>query len=892
MNTDRHTFAGKRKVGRTEISDFTDYQGIGRDPLYKRYENVYSIVRRVVPVEYAHFLAAPDYSSVEDTINWYIDEWTETPRRLVELDGVERDRYERIKKQTVGHYRKAFESLGGEDLQVMACVLRYVIDDFIYCCDGRVYLLAWGMTPDRNKHISLGELVHESPMVITYKLRFSEGEHGVFAAHDSSVVSIPGGTEITHADLPRILADEGFEFMGWNPSPIGIVVEEDMDFSAVYRPKYVPPVPDGDDVHKDEPDPIVTFDGGEHGVVRGDDTIVKSRGSVIETGDIPEVRASKGYTFRGWDVNPLNTIVDRDVTFTAMYDEVLPWYKQLWRWFLRTGWKWLLWLLLLLLLAWILTKVLTDCSGCSHHVDPVVPVDDTVEPLPTVTDPDGTVIDDNGPVEEVVIVDDRLPDGEYIVAPVRGEDGALPPIIRNPGKAPAIANRLILFLEDDNDNIDALAADFKRAYPGSQYIIIGYDREVKSMVIQVPESERNEIRETINERIPNHRFIVFDDEIYELNTGRSEIKGKPGWHLDAVGARQGWQVTKGSPEVIVAVVDDGIDASHSIFKGRIVKPYNVFTQDRRLSAGQGHGTHTAGLAVGSLDLLDKGVAGIAPACRLMPIQVFDNSMCPLSALVSGIMYAVHKGADVVNVSIGPTFPGLNRMPESQQEEIARREFKNVERLWNRVCQLAEKKKTIIVFAAGNDNILSRVLPENRTRSAITVGAVDPRRCPASFSNYGRRGTDISAPGTGITSSLPGSKYGSMDGTSMSAPIVTGTIALMKTLKKDLTVEQAFNVLYRTGSDVYGDMPPMVRVDRALEAVRRGDFSKGPERPELPLPSGAEPGPVDYVEPAPGYSEVEPAPVGTGVDLDEIRRLIEEHQREIDRLKKILIDNNK
>jgi len=889
MNTDRHTFAGKRKVGRTEICDFTDYQGIGRDPLYKRYENVYSIVRRVVPAEYAHFLAAPDYSPVEDTINWYIDEWSETPRRLVDLVGAERDRYERIKKDTVSRYRKAFESLGGEDLQVMACALRYVIDDFIYCCDGRVFLLAWGMTPDRNKHISLGELVHESPMVVTYKLRFSAGEHGVFAAHDSSVVSIPGGTEITHADLPRVLADEGFEFAGWSPSPIGTVVEGDMDFTAVYRPKYEPPVPAEESERDLEPEPVVRFDGGGHGVVTGDDTIVKARGTALGADDIPDVKAAKGYTFRGWDVNPLNMIVDRDVTFTAMYDEVLPWYKRLWRWFLSAGWKWLLWLLLLLLSAWILTKVLSDCSGCSHHTDPASPIENTVDPLPTVTDPDGTVIDDNGGVDEVVVVDDRLPEGEYIVAPVRGEGGALPPIVREPGRAPAIANRLVLFLEDADDDIDALAADFKRVYPGNQYAIIGYDREVKSMVIQVPEAERGTIRETINERIPNHRFIVFDDEIYELNSTPTDTQCEPGWHLDAVGARQAWQVTKGSPEVVVAVVDDGIDAAHPIFKGRIVKPYNVFTQSRQLSTGQGHGTHTAGLAAGSVELLDKGVAGIAPDCKVMPIQVFDNGMCPLSALVSGIMYAVHKGADVVNVSIGPSFPGLKSMPESQQEEIARREFKNVERLWNRVCQLAEKKNTIIVFAAGNDNILSRILPENRTRSAITVGAVDPRRCPAPFSNYGRKGTDISAPGTGINSSLPGSKYGPMDGTSMSAPIVAGAIALMKSLKKDLTVEQAYNVLYRTGADVYGDMPPMVRVDRALDAVRRGDFSKGPERPELPMPAESTPAPEVVAEPAPGYGGVAPAP---GIDLDEIRRLIEEHQREIDRLKKILFDNQK
>lgn len=54
---------------------------------------------------------------------------------------------------------------------------------------------------------------------------------------------------------------------------------------------------------------------------------------------------------------------------------------------------------------------------------------------------------------------------------------------------------------------------------------------------------------------------------------------------------------------------------------------------------------------------------------------------------------------------------------------------------------------------------------------------------------------------------------------MAAPIVTGTIALMKSLKKDITVAQARNVLYKTGADVYGYIPPMVLVDKALMAVK-------------------------------------------------------------------------
>ena len=273
-------------------------------------------------------------------------------------------------------------------------------------------------------------------------------------------------------------------------------------------------------------------------------------------------------------------------------------------------------------------------------------------------------------------------------------------------------------------------------------------------MIQIPENERDEIRRTINSKIPNHKFIVFDEEIYELNGHLSATSASsPGWHLNAVKAREGWAISKGSPSVTVAVVDDGIDASHPMFKDRIVNAYNVYTQNNALSKGEGHGTHTAGLAVGSLDFLNQGAAGIAPDCMLMPVQVIDNNMCPLSALVSGVMYSVHKGADVVNISIGPSFQGLNQLPVELQNQIAQTQFKNVEKLWNRVCKLASDKKTILVFAAGNDDILSSIPPENRSAVAITVGAADQKLYPTDFTNYGPC-TDISAPGKEILFLFP------------------------------------------------------------------------------------------------------------------------------------------
>lgn len=906
---DKHTFIGKRKVGSTEICDFTDYQGIGRDPLYKRYESVYSIVKKYVNPRFAHFLAAPDYSANDDAVNWYIDEWTETPEVLNNLQADKKSKYQRIKDETISHYREIINNLSGEELQVMACALRYIDDDFIFCCDDKVFVVAWGMTPDTRKHICKGELVHESPSVTKYKLTFDVGEHGTFSSKLSSHISLPEGTEISSNDIPVVSPSEDYIFAGWEPNPLGMKVTSDMTFVAKYNkvdlPPVAPPVPPAPPRPRNA---TCCFNAGENGTLNGNQEITKTIGSRLLASDIPNVIPNKGFKFKGWDSNPVDSLVKGNTTFNAVYEKNLPWYKKLWLWLTGSGClKWLLWVLLALLLLFLFSWLFKGCHGCSRAVNGV----DEPDKIVTAS---GDTIDNNGVAKPISLHDGRLPDDASVVAPIRDENGQIPPIEREPGVPPVVANRLFLFLENENENIDALAADFKKAYPGDQYKIIGFDRDVKSLLIQIPENERDEIRRTINSKIPNHKFIVFDEEIYELNGHLSTTStSSPGWHLNAVKAQDGWKISKGNPSVTVAVIDDGIDASHPMFKDRIVNAYNVFTQNNTLSKGAGHGTHTAGLAVGSLDYQNQGAAGIAPDCMLMPVQVIDNNMCPLSALVSGVMYSVHKGADVVNISIGPSFQGLNQLPIELQNQIAQTQFKNVEKLWDRVCKIAANKNTILVFAAGNDDILSSIPPENRSAVAITVGAVDQKLYPTDFTNYGPC-TDISAPGKEIYSSFPVQDFKSCDGTSMAAPIVTGTVALMKSLKKDLTVEQARNVLYKTGCDVYGNMPPMVQVNLALEAVKRGDFSTPPARETRPVPGTAidannSDTPSSWMEPSPesvasgsgepnvianpisGGNVPEPV-VENGSDYDAIRRLIAIYKQKITELEGQLPENKR
>jgi hypothetical protein len=189
--------------------------------------------------------------------------------------------------------------------------------------------------------------------------------------------------------------------------------------------------------------------------------------------------------------------------------------------------------------------------------------------MDTITRSDGRVIDDNGYSHPITGDDGVLPDGDSYVAPVLGEEGSDVPIVEQPGVPNTIANRLFLFMENENGDIEALAQDFKKAYSGNQYSIIGYDKEVKLLVIQIPENERDQIRQTINDRIPNHKFIVFDEEIYELNGRVSTQSVNPGWHIKATHLQAGWAITRGSNAVKIAVVDDGIESESNV-QGRIV----------------------------------------------------------------------------------------------------------------------------------------------------------------------------------------------------------------------------------------------------------------------------------------------------------------------------------
>lgn len=935
---------GKQLLCSTPLSYYDRIASVGKNPIYLRYDAVRSIlIGAQLSGEELAQLAEPIYDNATDALLWYATPFSaDYPRPLSELTEQSYSAYKQLCTVFVDRLQSACVARSAEERAILQSIVASVRDEYTFCYDGRITIVAWGMHPRQNQYNPQGLICAHTPKTCTITLDF--GEHGGPTTPVTSQRTVHKGTSLSYSDLPEIRPEEGYRSLGWHPVFETMVIEDDLNLVAQYEPlpeptpvlQPEPPclcrlfflvdesmaslsstdnitIPAGEyppialfpEVYPVEgytfshwtPDPMTpieddccftavlepeacytcTFELGDAGSTNAPTVITIPRGGYIREESIPSVEAKEGYSFLGWDRSPADAPIEEDSIFVARYQRA-TWYIRFWRWlctlFASPWMRRLLWLLAILLLLFLLFSLFRSCDsgvGSSGAVSTEARQSDYI------TTPDGRVIDDNGAVviegQAPSIIQDggTLPEG-VVMPPLVGTDGALPPVVNNPSMPSVIANRLNIYFEDEQADIEACARDFKKLYPGDQYRVIGADREVKWLLIQVPEAERESLSKSLPEALRKHRIFVVDESLFELDrtkpSSSSQAQVARGWHLQAVQAQQAWQITKGDSSVRIAVVDDGLDISHPIFAGQKIQVYNVFTQRSAVSLGDGHGTHVAGLALGGHAMLSEGVAGIAPNCPFTIVQVADNDHIPFSALANGVMYALNHDADVVNISIGSKYPGLNKLPEAMQHEIARTRFKNEERVWNKIYDIARKRKAILVFGVGNDHLLAGISPLLRSRYTVNVSAVDPAGNIASWSNYGQ-GSNISAPGVGIYSSVSGGKYEAYDGTSMSAPIVTGAIALMRSVDPKIDVERAIAILQATGRATNRKESPMLQIADALTMLRSGKTPPPRRDPKTPEPTA------------------EQVSLPEVTDREAILRLIQEYEQKIADLKRQL-----
>ena len=286
-----------------------------------------------------------------------------------------------------------------------------------------------------------------------------------------------------------------------------------------------------------------------------------------------------------------------------------------------------------------------------------------------------------------------------------------------------------------------------------------------------------------------------DDPLYPVlwglhNTGQSG--GAPGADIDA---ERAWNVSTGSRNIKVAVIDTGVDYNHPDLAANVwtnpgeipgngidddrngfvddVHGWDFANDDNDPMDDVGHGTHVAG-TIGAIGDNAAGVAGVNWQVTIVPVKFLGgDGSGAISDAIDAIDYATTIGARVMNNSWGGA--GFS---QALLDAIRR----------------ADDAGALFVAAAGNtgsDNDATPNYPSNYDApNVIAVAALDRNDRLASFSNYGRTTVDLGAPGVGILSTFAGGAYAALSGTSMATPHVSGAAALLLSVDPDLTVAQA------------------------------------------------------------------------------------------------------
>ncbi|HUH16892.1 MAG TPA: cell wall-binding repeat-containing protein [Methylomirabilota bacterium] len=284
------------------------------------------------------------------------------------------------------------------------------------------------------------------------------------------------------------------------------------------------------------------------------------------------------------------------------------------------------------------------------------------------------------------------------------------------------------------------------------------------------------------------------------NTGQV-VEGFEGVSDVDMNVPEAWQITRGDPGLVVAVIDSGVDFTHPDLAGRawintgeipdngIDDDGNGFIDDVHgwdfcggdldefgvpegdntvFEPGNSHGTHVAGSIAASGN--DYGIAGVAPDVQIMAIRFVSDGgggLCGTDEqAIAAIEYAVAQGARIVNASWGG--------------------YGSSQALYDLIENAPD---TLFVAAAGNDNVdndVDPVIPASfDLPNILSVAAIHNGGHLAEFSNYGYESVDVSAPGEGILSTLPADSFGWRSGTSMAAANASGVAALAASVRPAL-----------------------------------------------------------------------------------------------------------
>jgi len=340
----------------------------------------------------------------------------------------------------------------------------------------------------------------------------------------------------------------------------------------------------------------------------------------------------------------------------------------------------------------------------------------------------------------------------------------------------------------------------------------------------------------------NTRGSTISDVVFESEDPMMDLQ----WYLDSdygINVSKAWKITKGSPDIVVAVVDTGI-TSHPDLNDNVVAGYDFISNTTNARDGSGrdadpsdpgdydntdgtpsswHGTHVAGIIAAESNSI--GISGVAPNVKISPVRVLGVNGGTESDIAAGINWAIgvkisgvptnQYPAKVINLSIGSS--SVSTCYSNSPTQLAIDESK--------------KRDVTLVTAAGNDNHFASDSYPGNCYGNITIGATGytgDRSYYSNYSDYSRSqqvyiGVDISAPGGDDRAGLgapaggeiwstlndgktsPGNPiYGKEEGTSMASPVAAGVVALMYSVRPTLTDDQVWKILSSTAKPFMSD----------------------------------------------------------------------------------------
>lgn len=291
--------------------------------------------------------------------------------------------------------------------------------------------------------------------------------------------------------------------------------------------------------------------------------------------------------------------------------------------------------------------------------------------------------------------------------------------------------------------------------------------------------------------------FVYTASVIPNDTNYSSLYG-----MGIIDAPEAWETNTGSADIVVAVIDTGIDYTHpdlaaNMWRNSGEKPgngvdddgngyiddiygYDFHNDDSDPFDDNDHGTHCAG-TIGAVGNNSRGVVGVSWNVSLMGLKFLgaSGSGNTFDAILA-INYAVANGARVINASFGGD--GYDAALED-------------------AVQRAADEGVLFVAAAGNDGTNNDTFPSYPASFPVnyllSVAATDGTDSLTWFSNYGSTSVDVAAPGSAIRSTVPGGGYQSFSGTSMATPHVAGLAALLLAENPSLTLSELWDAIFST-----------------------------------------------------------------------------------------------